>query len=140
MSGDCNQTDTKCLKNWERWLEEWEKMQKKVAEKLKTLPSNLLLNYSTKITYVNQEKLLLDAKIPTDFDKYRGNPSWYNVPEALPLRNKCNIAEPVYFMVETKRQKLEAPTLECLGLPNYIVQTEKNIIHETRSVTFGVYV
>lgn len=141
MSGDCNSFDKNRLKNWEKWLQEWEKVQNKVAEKLKVLPSNLLLNYSTEISCVNQEKLLLDyAKIPTYFDKHRGKPSFFHVPEALSIRHECDKTEPVYFITETKKDRLEVPSLECIGLPHHIVKTEKHIICETRLVMFLIVI
>ncbi|RZC33962.1 MYCBP-associated protein [Asbolus verrucosus] len=146
MSGDRNkdaneicrketeaEEDTR-LKNWSAWLKKWKNIEGRISEKIEKSPEQLLMRYADSVNNVNEEKLMLQyAKIPTEFDKYRGNPDFWKLPLSLPRRYEHCSQEPDYFAVRTEEERNIAPILELTGTPEYI-QNEKNILYGARNI------
>ncbi|XP_030747569.1 uncharacterized protein LOC115876033 [Sitophilus oryzae] len=120
------------LKNWEVWMQR----RKRVHARLKKLgrqSGNMLMNVGDEFRNVREEKLLLDAtKIETQFDKYRGNPTFWTMPVCLKDKN------PPYgctelFAVKSKEERNEVGEIEKVGVPKMILQ-EKGILPRTRNL------
>jgi hypothetical protein len=138
MSGDGENVPKKTddedlrLRNWSTWLAEWNRVQGKAAEKRQEKPGQVAINFSEGVSNVNAEKAVLRyARIPTKFDKYRGNPDFWKLPTALPHKCKCGCFQRTYFTVKTKEESNVVPTVELVGIPDYI-RHEKNILEEAR--------
>lgn len=135
MSGDNEKDKTEnSLKNWLTWQNEWQKVQAKITDKLQLPAGDLLMNYSTGLQNINQEKRILElAKIPREFDKYRGNPEFWTLPYALPRKYPWCKHEPDYFAVKTKKAKNEIPSIDHMGVPNFVLNGTRNIYQKWQS-------
>ncbi|KAG5898312.1 hypothetical protein JTB14_023001 [Gonioctena quinquepunctata] len=146
------------LKNWEKWLEERRRVHSKLSQALNKPAGELLMNINEEKRQVQEEKLLYThTRINTYFEKYRGNPEFWELPVGLKnkcgcknpihftvktkeeknvpvgLKNKCGCKNPIYFTVKTKEEKNEIPSLEYVGTPDLILE-EKNVLPRTRNL------
>lgn len=121
------------LKNWQKWLQEREKLQNYLGNCLDRRPEELLMNLNEELRLVNEEKTLIDyTKIQTKFDYYRGNPNFWRLP--LELHNKKDPSGRSFlFISETVKDKGVVPMLERVGIPKKISQ-EKHVYPRTRSI------
>lgn len=122
------------LKNWERWLEERKKVHKNISKAVGRPPGSLVMNIGEDYRTLQEEKSILEnLKIVTTFDKYRGNPEFWEIPYTLPtIYPKCpKLEESRYFCIKTKPQKNEVPEIDYIATPEIILE-EKNIFPRTR--------
>lgn len=122
-----------CLKNWQKWLREREILQNYLGRCLDRQPSDLVMNLNEEWRMVNEEKTLIDyTEIQTEFDYYRGNPSFWKLP--FELFNKNDPCGRSYlFGPESLKEKGIIPMLERVGVPTKILQ-EKHVYPRTRNM------
>ncbi|KAL3280231.1 hypothetical protein HHI36_017726 [Cryptolaemus montrouzieri] len=130
----CHQkNDKNALENYNAWLRERYEVNHKLQQKLMREPGDLLMNLSDEFNKIKEEKAALEyTRIPQHFDKYRGNPEWWEFPPGLHEKCRCG-KEMMYFYQKTKVQKNEIPEIEKIGLPMYI-KYEKMLIPRGRNV------
>lgn len=118
--------NSSALACWEQWIQSRKKVHQKLGENLNRKPGELLMNASDELKNVKEEKILFNnAKITRNFDKYRGNPSFWTLPPG------DNAKDPTYFLIPTKEQKNELTEIEHVGVPEVIAQ-EKDILPRKR--------
>ncbi|XP_072383970.1 uncharacterized protein [Diabrotica undecimpunctata] len=124
--------------------EKWEKIRvettKMLAERLNREPGDLLMNVAEEYRQVRQEQILFEnMQINVDFDKYRGNPAFFNLPPSfkehckLQCQKKCLCQNPIYFSVPTNAQKNEIPKMK-FARTSERASDEKNILPKTRNI------
>lgn len=125
--------DKRYLENWQKWLQERERLQSYLGKRLKHHPGELLMNAGDELRLVNEEKSLIHyTRILTKWDHWRGNPVFWKLP--LELFNKCDPGGRSFlFKQMTKEEMGEVPTLERVGVPQRILM-EKHIVPRTRNV------
>ncbi|XP_044761479.1 uncharacterized protein LOC123318800 [Coccinella septempunctata] len=135
ISQICHQKDEKkALANYSTWLQERHAVHNKLSRKLKRQSGELLMNVGEESNQVKEEKKALEyTRIPQTFDKYRGNPEWWEFPPGLHDKCSCSRQEVTYFYQKTKEQRNEIPEIEKVGLPGFI-KNEKMLYPRTRNV------
>lgn len=115
------------LRAWDEWLATRRQVFEKLSRDLGRPTGDLIMNTAETGRSVKEDKLVLEyTNIETNFDKYRGNPAFWNLPLALP--DKCGRG---YFAVETKQQQNIVPSVDYVGLSDCIKE-EKNLLPYTR--------
>ncbi|GJQ71127.1 putative anterograde trans-synaptic signaling [Trypoxylus dichotomus] len=105
-------------------MEERKRSNRNLAKALDRHTEQLVTNYTEDIRTINEEKSVIEnTNIIYPHDRYRGNPSFWRVPQTL-RKQPC---QPDYFSVMTSAQKCEIPTMEYVKVPNAI-RHEKNAI------------
>ncbi|XP_071057122.1 MYCBP-associated protein [Onthophagus taurus] len=115
------------LANWKKLLNDRKKLCNRLSKKLSRHHCDLLTNYGDgeSLNKIKREKLVLGyATIPFPHDKYRGNPSFFQIPVALSRKHEN---DPDYFAFRTKPEENLIPEVEYVGVPTCI-QTEKKMI------------
>lgn len=112
------------LTNWEKWMQERQRVNRAAAKKSQRHTEELLMNYAEDLRAINEEKAVFEnAKIIYPHDRYRGNPAFWRLPVAL-QHKPCR---PDYFSVMTSAQKCEVPRMEYVHVP-YVVREEKGTL------------
>lgn len=131
----CHHVDeTSALANYTTWLNQRHTVHHKLGVKLKRQSGELVMNVGDESNQVVEEKKALEyARIPQKFDKYRGNPEWWEFPPGL--HDKCCYRRDkvTYFYKKTQVQKNEIPKIEKVGVPG-LIKNEKMLFPRTRSV------
>lgn len=117
-----------CLENWQKWLQERERLQSYLAKCLNRLPGDLVMNMDEDVRKVLEEKTLIQySKIKTgaihDF--------WNLPPELFDKHDPCGRS--YVFKTKTLADKGIVPELELIGIPKRILE-EKHIYPRTRSL------
>ncbi|XP_074025841.1 uncharacterized protein [Leptinotarsa decemlineata] len=122
------------LKNWEKWLRERKMIQDRLTKILKKPAGELLMNISEEIRRVREEKLVFAySQITTHFDKQRGNPEFWHLPQGLKNNNCDGNRNPIYFSVKSKEDRNEIPSIEYVATPQFVFG-EKSVLPRTRSL------
>lgn len=120
------------LENWEAWVEKRKKQYGRFQKLLGRKPGELVSNYGEDFRKIQEERALLDnAKVNTNFEKYRGNPAFWALPEKLKPLNSEDTRQ--YFAVQTRLEQNVIPPLEYVATPDAMLQ-EKGIHQLLRSI------
>uniref|UniRef100_A0A6P7FZG0 Uncharacterized protein LOC114334328 isoform X2 n=1 Tax=Diabrotica virgifera virgifera TaxID=50390 RepID=A0A6P7FZG0_DIAVI len=136
-------TDQECNslpQNGEKWEKIRAETNKMLAERLNREPGDLLMNVAEDYRTVHQEQIFFEnMHINVNFDKYRGNPAFFNLPPSLKehcklqCRNRCLCENPIYFYVPTSAQKNEIPKMKLIPTSEP-APDDKNILPKTRNI------
>ncbi|XP_076270435.1 uncharacterized protein LOC143202631 [Rhynchophorus ferrugineus] len=120
------------LKNWESWMQRRRDIHAKL-KKIGRQPGELLMNIGDEYRPLLEDKIALEStNISTDFDKYRGNPTFWTMSCSLSGKKKPYKGSE-YFAVKSKEERNELPEIERIGIPNSML-LEKDILPRKRNL------